>query len=300
MGARKTKYKAEDDSLKKLPTFYSGFTSAAAYPLPALGSISVGMAIAFGSITVPLLVVLGFLASASLNPINEKPGGTDYGWVGPFIYAMFVVQAIYFGSVAYCVLIDTIRTTTSGSETPPNLGWNIINLGAALGGYLVLAAIYLVVLAVVVTLTNGAFPTQLSDLTDALNKPVNLGVLALVTFGVPMNLVGLACGHPFFGLHPVRVGLSILRTIGHYIFLFLIFLLYASIYVGIMAAVLSWAGPAILRTAREGIKAGLVNMLGGLAAWAVVLGAGFYFAYALGRILGLFNRTYKENLQFED
>jgi len=69
---------------------------------------------------------------------------------------------------------------------------------------------------------------------------------------------------------------------------------------GSMAAVLRWAGPAILRTAREGIKAGLASMLGGLAAWAVVLGAGFYFAYALGRILGLFSRTYKSNLQFED
>jgi hypothetical protein len=40
-------------------------------------------------------------------------------------------------------------------------------------------------------------------------------------------------------------------------------------------------------------------MIGGLGAWAVVLGAGFYFAYSIGRILGLFSRTYNKSLNFE-
>ncbi|HSW46903.1 MAG TPA: hypothetical protein VLM89_15180 [Phycisphaerae bacterium] len=298
--ANKTKYKAEYDADKNLVTFYGGFTSAVAYPVPAFGSIFLGMAIGFGSITVPLLAVLGFIAAANLNPVGQDKGGADYGWVGVFINAMFLVQAIYFGSVAYYLLIDTIRTTSSGSENPPNLSWNIINLGAALGGYAILVTGYAMVIILLVTASTGSFPTQVADLTKTFERPVNLAILALLTFGVPMNLLGLASGTPLFGLHPYRVGLSILNSIGHYTFLFLIFLLYLGIYIGVMAAVLSWAGPAILQTASQGLKAGLANMLGGLAAWAVVLGAGFFFAYSIGRILGLFARTYKKSLCFED
>jgi len=301
---RKAKYIQDDSLLKKPVSFYDGFTSAAAYPLPALGSIGVGMALAFASITAPLLAVLGFLAAANANPITQKPGGTDYGWVGLFITSMFIAQAAYFGSVAYCILIDTIRTTNSGTETPPNLIWNIIKFGSTLGGYAILVVLYVGVVAILLIASNGTLPflgptgTKWSDFA-ALGQPGNLVILTLLTFCIPMNLIGLASGHPFYGLNPLRFGLSIGKTIGHYIFLFLIFVLYVGIYAGIMTAVLSWAGPAILQTAREGLKAGLANMIGGLGAWAVVLGAGFYFAYSIGRILGLFSRTYNKSLNFE-
>ena len=51
--------------------------------------------------------------------------------------------------------------------------------------------------------------------------------------------------------------------------------------------------------AQHGIKEGFVKMLGGLGAWTTVIGAGFYFAYAFGRILGLFARTFREDIDFE-
>ena len=303
--ASKAKYLHEDERFKNPVTFYAGFTSAAAYPLPALGSIGLGMTMAFASITAPLLIVLGFIASANLNPITQKPEGTDYGWVGLFITGMFIAQAVYFGSVAYCILIDTVRTTKSGVETPPNLSWNIIKFGSTLGGYAILVLVYLAVITILVISSYGAFPYLPAfgmqwTAFAVLGQPGNLVVLTLLTFCIPMNLIGLASGHPFYGLNPVRFGLSIGKTAGHYTFLFLIFVLYIGIYVGIMAAVLSWAGPVILRTAREGLKAGLTNMIGGLGAWSVVLGAGFYFAYSIGRILGLFSRTYGKSLKFED
>jgi len=295
---RKVKYQdSMADRMKAPTTFYSGFTTAATYPLPAMGSIISGMAVAFGTIVVPLLGMLGFIASSGLNPITQPEGGTDYGWVGIFITVAFAIQSVYFGSVGYYILIDTIRTTTSGTEQPPNLTWNIINLGVALGGYGALIGLYLVVVVLLVTVSKG-FPTQMSDFAE-LSRPGNLIVLTLITFIVPMNMIGLSSSHPLDGLNPIRIGKSILGTHGHYVFLFLITLLYLGIYVGIMAAVLTWAGPAIMSAATEGLGVGLLSMLGGLAGWAVVIGAGFYFTYSIGRILGLFCRTYRENLDFE-
>jgi hypothetical protein len=67
----------------------------------------------------------------------------------------------------------------------------------------------------------------------------------------------------------------------------------------LMYAVMSWAGPAIMEAAKKGIAVGYLNVLGGVGAWSVVIGLGFYFAYSIGRILGLFARTYKELLEFE-
>jgi len=294
----KARYQDSMADRMKIPvTFYSGFTQATTYPLPALGAIAGAMGIALLSIALPLLVILGFLASSSLNPINETKEGTDYGWVGVFISVAFIAQAVYFGSVGYYILIDTIRTTTSGAEHPPNLTWNVINLGAALGGYVALLLLYALVMVVLVTISKG-FPDRMADFAE-LSRPGNIAVLALITFGVPMNMIGLSSSHALEGLNPLSVGKSIFSTLGHYIFLFLITMLYLGIYIGIMAAVLNWAGPMILRAAKEGLGAGFLNMLLGLVAWAVVMGAGFYFAYAMGRILGLFCRTYREQLAFE-
>jgi hypothetical protein len=37
----------------------------------------------------------------------------------------------------------------------------------------------------------------------------------------------------------------------------------------------------------------------GLAAWSVLIGMMLYFGYCLGRVLGLFSRTYRSQLAFE-
>jgi hypothetical protein len=36
-----------------------------------------------------------------------------------------------------------------------------------------------------------------------------------------------------------------------------------------------------------------------IAAWSLLVGLGFYFAYSIGRILGLFTRSYREQIDFE-
>lgn len=283
---------------KSLMTFYSGFTSAVMYPVPALNYIGIGMAIGFGTIALPLLAMLGLSSATGLNPVTTEEGGaTNFGWVGIFVMCAFAIQGIYFGSVCYYIVIDTIRTTILGNEQPPKLLWNIKNLGLALVGYVILIAAYFIVACLMVTITRG-FPSQLSDFA-ALGHPVNLTILALLTFSVPMTIIGLASSNALEGFHPLYVVRSILATHGNYIFLFLITLLYFGFYIGVMIAVLNVTGTAILNTAKVGFSAGILPLLGGLLAWAVVLGLGFYFAYAIGRILGLFARTYRKNLKFE-
>jgi len=299
VGGQQAKYSGSlADRIGSSVTFYSGFSSAATYPLPALGSIGAGMAIALGTIVLPIGVVLAFLASSELNPVNRKPGEeVSYGWVGIAVSTALMVQAVYFGSVCYYMLIDTIRTTKSGAEAPPNLTWNVINLGAALGGYAALLGMYALTAVLMVSAVKG-FPSKMSDFA-ALGQPVPLVVLALLTFGVPMNLIGLSSSQAMDGLNPVKVGKSIFNTHGNYAFLFLVTLLYMGIFVGIMAAVLNWAWPMIMSVCEKGVSGGVVNALLGVVAWTVVIGFAFYFACSIGRILGLFCRTYKGKLQFE-
>jgi phage FluMu protein Com len=285
------------DRITTQVSFYTGFGSAFAYPIPALVWILMGMGIALATIAIPLLGVLGFTAGAGLNPIAGK---TDFGWVGIFLTVMFAVQGVYFGSVAYYVMIDTIRTTTSGGEQPPSLTWNVANLGAALAGYIALIGFYLLIVVGLLYIANGRLPASAQDL-GALGRPGNLIILALLTFGVPMNMIGLSSSHALDGLNPVRSFRSIGRIVGHYMFLFLIMMIYLGIYIGGVVAVMNWAAPTILSAAQQGmnVKGGILTILLALLAWSVLIGLGFYFAYLMGRILGLFSRTYREQMDFD-
>lgn len=296
-----TRYTTLSDRISTGLKFYSGFGSAAVYPIPALGSIGIGMAIALAIISVPLFPILGFTGASGANEASKSQA--DFGWVGIFLTVMFGLEALYFGAVAYYVMVDTIRTTTSGAEQPPPLTWGIAKLGGAVGGYAALVGFYCLIVFLLFSTRVGGTPTSAEDLGRLMSDPVSLVVLALLTFGVPMNLIGLASTHPVDGLNPVKFGPSIGRTIGHYTFLFLITVLYLGFYIGVMFAVMSWAGPTILNAASGDSKAGLAKVmlssLMGLAAWSVLIGMMLYFGYCLGRVLGLYSRTYRSKLSFE-
>lgn len=278
--------------------FYTGFSRAFLYPIPALIWIMLGIAVALAAIVIPVGGVLAFVVAAALNPIAEKG---DVSWVGLTVAIFFLVEGIYFGLVNYHILVDSIRATSSGSEVPPPLTWNPSSLGAALVGYLALGAYYVTIFLALTWVNTHHVPdfSSIAALTQPLHSPGSLAVLALLTFMVPMHLIGLASGRPADGLNPARVVRSILAVPSHYAFLFLITLMYVGIYAGVMVAVMSWAGEAIATAARTGVQKGLAPMGLGLAAWAVVIGLGFFIHYSLGRILGLFARTYKDKLDFD-
>ena len=143
------------------------------------------------------------------------------------------------------------------------------------------------------TTTSGFYDDPTSkEALDNLSSPWRLLVIAILTFSVPMNMIGLASSHALDGLNPLRVFKSIGRVIGHYTFLFLIVLLYLCIYVALMYGIMSWAVPYILDAMQKGLSGGLLRMLLGIAAWSLLIGLAFYFAYSIGRVLGLFTRKY--------
>ncbi|MDM8006220.1 MAG: hypothetical protein QUV05_08755 [Phycisphaerae bacterium] len=290
-------YKVAAEGLGKTVSFYAGFTGAALYPIPAIAYILTAMGIALAVIAIPLFGVVGVLQVSALNTAVKQEEGS-LAWVGMFLTIMFSLTGAYFGSVAYYCLIDTIRSTVGGNEHPPGLTWNVTKLGAALGGYAALIGFYLVVVLVLAVAYGGGIPTSIDDFA-VLGRPLSLAVLAIMTFSIPMNIIGLASTEPLDGVNPAKVGLSILRVLGHYIFMFLIVLIYLGFYVGVLYAIMSWVGPAMKQAAAQGIAVGYKNLLGGIAGWSVLIGMGFYFAYMIGRILGLFARTYRENMEFE-
>ena len=50
---------------------------------------------------------------------------------------------------------------------------------------------------------------------------------------------------------------------------------------------------------QSGLDQGLPKVALGVAVWALLIGAGFYGQYVLGRLLGLFARTFGHRLAFE-
>ncbi|NLE61261.1 MAG: hypothetical protein GX616_23170 [Planctomycetes bacterium] len=290
-------YKATAEGLVGRVSFYAGFTGAALYPIPAIANILTAMAIALLVIVFPLFGLVGLLKASALNTAVKQEEGS-LAWVGMFLTIMFVLEGAYFGSVAYYCLIDTIRSTIGGNEHPPALTWNITKLGAALGGYAALIGFYLLVVLVLLVACGGGMPTSLDDLA-VLGRPLSLIVLAIMTFSIPMNIIGLASTEVIDGLNPAKVAVSIVHVLGHYIFMFLIVLIYVGFYVGVLYAIMSWAGPAMKEAAAQGLGVGYKSLIGGILGWSVLIGMGFYFSYMIGRILGLFARTYKENMEFE-
>lgn len=278
-------------------TFYTGFLSAVLYPWPAMMWILLGIVVALAAILIPSGIVIGFTAATALNPLSQ---GSDLGWVGLFLTVMFAAEGAYFGAVNYHILIDSIRTTVAGSEQPPALTFNPTSLGTAVMGYLAIAAYYVAIAAALVFLAHGGIVLpQTKEQFHQLRTPGNLAILALVTFMVPMNVIGLASGRWIDGLNPARVARSILRCISHYAFLFMIVVIFLGFYSAVMMGVVEWAAGALIRSMREGVQKGMITLAWAMIAWAAVIGAGFFFTYSLGRILGLFARTYREHLDFD-
>ncbi len=297
----RTSYTTDFEPTSRPETFYTGFTKAIGYPVTALPSIGAAMVIALAVVAVPMTAILLFTGAAGANEaVAEK---TDFGWVAVVLTVMFIAEGVYFGAIAYYMLIDSTRATTAGSDTAPEITWNPVSLGAALAGYAALLGFYALVVIILVFFTTGHLPSTAEDLAAGLMNPVSIVVLVLLTFSVPMNMIGMASANTWDGLNPARFGAAIARTIGHYIFLFLISIIYLAIYIGAMAAVLNWAMPMILKASRPAPDASLsgtiLTMLAGLGAWSVLIGVALYFACVIGRILGLFSRTYRERIGFE-
>jgi hypothetical protein len=129
------------------------------------------------------------------------------------------------------------------------------------------------------------------------DRNVAIGMV-LISFIVPMNLIGLALGTIGQALNPVNVLKSIGKTHVHYLFLVTMLCVYGSLCGVAFVAILKWFIPEVDKMAAGSGAGNLGPVALGLLAWGVVMGFAFYSVYALGRLHGLFARSYRKKLLF--
>ena len=277
--------------------YYDEILGVFSYPMGALGSILLGMLVAGGAILLPVGMILMFVMGVALNPITPK---ADVSWIPLLLAAMFVFEAIYFAGMAYSAVLESARNTIVENDKPPILTWNLATVGSGIVGYVTLVIVYLLVFFGVNYLVSGGqvvVPTSVDEVKQ-LMSPVSVVALALLTFTVPMVIIGLSMMPGLEGLSPGRIVRSISGTIVHYLFLFVIACFVLGIYLGITSSVMAWAVDALMIVLRKGVDKGFAALLAGLLAWTVLIGAGFYLALMMGRLHGLFARAFRRQLAF--
>ncbi|MFQ6047934.1 MAG: hypothetical protein ACE5K7_01035 [Phycisphaerae bacterium] len=279
--------------------FYTGVFGAMTFPIGAAGSILLAVMVAILLILVPVGLLLAIAEVLRQEPVYGHQYQLE--WAGPLLAVLFGLELLYFFGVSYYALIDTIRSTLVGSERPPNLTWNITTVGQAFLGYLSFVLYYAALVLALILLANHGqlvLPRSATDLATIFSTP-HLVLLALLTFMVPMSLIGMASGSFLEGINPLKVLLSIVRTGGHYVFLFCVACLYVALYCAAMAALLDWTGQTILQMLRKTGQQSIPALGFGLLLWGLLIGVGFYFAYMIGRLHGLFARAFRDRLAFD-
>jgi hypothetical protein len=213
-----------------------------------------------------------------------------------------LLEVLFFLAVGVHAFLDVVRTTAIGTDRPPELVWNPSQWGNSILAYLALLAYY-ALFGVVALWVSGKgefhFPTTIAELRDRLTPGVIL-VAAFFTFVVPMHLIGIATSTIVRGLNPVNVGKSMAGTHVNYVFLFLLVAVYAVMFGMAFSGVVGWFAGVLERTSVAAGAGNVVQAAAGLLSWGAVIGFGFYGIYFLGRLHGLFARTFRKQLAFFD
>ena len=141
---------------------------------------------------------------------------------------------------------------------------------------------------------------RISELADRGGTRFLFG-MAIVSFGIPMNLIGISLGSIAQGLHPVSVIHSIVKTATHYIFLVLIVVVFAALFGSAFVwIVVVWLMPQVGEMIK-GAKTGNIGIVAlAMLAWGATMGIFFYGTYVIARIHGLFARSFRKKLLFGD
>ncbi len=291
-------YKIGGGAGRGAAAFYDEIVGVFGYPMGGLGSILAGMLAAGGAILVPVMIILMFVMGVALNPIAPE---ANVSWVPILLVAMFLVEGVYFAGMGYSALLDSAGNTVVDNDKPPTLTWNLTTVGSGIVGYVTLVLVYgLVFVGVNYAVSGGEFaiPTSVEQVRQ-LMSPVSILALVLLTFTVPMAVIGLCLSPGLDGLSPGRIIRSIAGTIVHYLLLVVVVCLVLGVYLGIMSSVIAWAIDTLMIVLRKGISEGLVSLLLGLVAWMILIGSGLYCALMMGRLHGLFARTFRSKLVFD-
>jgi hypothetical protein len=279
--------------------FYDGLILAFGYPIGALESILMGTAIAVGVIVLPMAVIMGLVAVMKMEPVEGDKFSVG-NWPGMMMGGMLLIELIYCAGVGFYALIDSIRSTNGGAERPPQLVFNLMTAAGGLLSYVGFVVFYSI-LALVGIKMLGQWPAQMPTTLEGMKQVMGTGVyvyLAILTFFMPITIIGLATGRGLQGLNPMRMLRSIGGTITHYIFLYCIVLVYAGLMGIAFTQTLEYTGQSIVDVYRKGIEQGAGSMAIGVVFWGLLLAGSFYGQYALGRILGLFAREFHYKMSY--
>ncbi len=284
--------------------FYDGLTSAFSYPFQALGSLFTAVLIAVGVILLPVMVMTAVAQAAEQSNVGTAAGiqKADLGGVQIILRALFAAEVLFFSAVGIHAFLDVIRASSVGNETPPGLNWNPSQWGKSIVAYGALVVYYAIMTYVVLFLASGGppeIPLSVEAATNLLTQPGVIVGLILISFIVPMNLVGLALGSVSQGLNPGNVVKSILKTHFHYLFLVALVCVFGAMALAAFLGILEWFLPQVDKMITgSGEEGGLLNVAAGMGAWGAVIGFVFLAVYVLGRLHGLFARAYRKKLLF--
>lgn len=286
--------------------FYGDLTNCVVYPVQALASLLTASGIAVAAGLIPVVVM-----TAMANLMQQGEVGTERGvqqanlstvqWI---LIGIFAAEVFFFSAVAIHVFLDVIRTTAIGNDAPPNLSWSPSQWGKSFLGYVTLV-VYIVVMGyLVLVLTVPEDPWEMIrtgrivEMFKAGGTPLAIGMV-IISLGIPMNLLGLAMGGISQALNPVNIGKSVGRTHVHYAFLVVLLSVYGSLFgAAFMSIVFEWLIPQIGKMRAGSAEGDLLQVALALLAWGAVMTFYFYGTYVLGRMHGLFARSFRKELSF--
>lgn len=286
--------------------FYGQLTATVTYPLSAIGSIGTAAGIAIAAGILPVAAITGGAYAVAQSAVGTEAGVRqgDLSAAQMILMIVFAVEVIFFSAVALHAFLDVVRTTTVGTERAPNLSWSPTHWGSSFFAYLILCAYVVLMTVLMAKLTISEDPLyhlkrgQFTELAQVGGTKFLLG-MAILSFGIPMNLVGMSLGSIAQGLNPTLVGKSILKTHAHYVFLVLIVVVFALLFgTAAMYLVFDWLLPKVQEMIQSA-KAGNIGQVAlSMLAWGVVMGVFFYGTYVVARLHGLFARAFRKSLFF--
>lgn len=286
--------------------FYGELASAVTYPASAINSLAAAAGVALLAGLAPVAVVVGGTYIMAQSDAGTAAGVQvgDLSGARTILTAVFIAEVLFFSAVALHTFLDVVRTTSIGNDRAPNLTWSPSQWGKSLLAYLILAAYLLTMTYLAALLTLEANPIRYFQEGDVMGLARAGGTpffvcLLIVSFGVPMNLIGVSLESIVQGLHPKRVLKSIGRTHVHYVFLVLILVVYGLLFgAAFMAILFDWFLPQVEPMIAGSEEGNLTQVALSLLAWGLVMGFFFYGTYILARLHGLFARSFREKLEF--
>ena len=286
--------------------FYTEIGSAFAYPIPAVSSILSASGIAFLAAMLPVLIITGGSNLMEQSNVGTVEGvqEADLSSVQILLMGIFAVEIFLFSAIAIHSFFDVVRTTGVSDDQPPKLTFSPNQWGKSFLSYLILCAYYAVMTYLVSVLTlkedliEYITEGRVQALIEDSGAPFAVGMF-IVSFFIPMNLIGISLGNIGQALNPVNVAKSVGFTHVHYIFLVLILSVYGGLFGYSFSAILfDWFIPQLKGMQESSTQGKLLDVALPLLAWGGVMTIFFYGTYVLGRLHGLFVRSFRKRLLF--